>query len=259
MKEKILKSNIFWIVVIIIIWESISRLGIISSYVLPPFSKVVIQLVQELKEVSILIQVINSFRIVLLGLVISLIISIIVLILCDKFKNFEYFTRTICNILSPLPSVAILPLVIIWMGINDNAMLVLVVHSVVWPMIINLMEKVQSIPTVYHELLANLQIGSVKKVLCVYMMLILPGVIAAMRIGCARAWRSIISSEAIFGIIGTVGGLGMYIYVNRAYGNLTKVMVGIILIILISVIIDKIFVALEKLTIRKWRMSYERE
>ena len=97
MKEKILRSNIFWIVVIIIIWESVSRLGIISPYVLPPFSKVVIQLVQELQDGSIVIQVINSFRIVLLGLIISLIISIIVLILCDKFKNFEYFKYFFIN------------------------------------------------------------------------------------------------------------------------------------------------------------------
>ena len=81
-----------------------------------------------------------------------------------------------------------------------------------------------------------------------------------MRIGCARAWRSIISSEAIFGIIGTAGGLGMYIYVQIGHTEtLTKVMVGIILIILVSVVIDKIFVALEKLTVRKWGMSYERE
>ncbi len=90
-------------------------------------------------------------------------------------------------------------------------------------------------------------------------MIILPGVIAAMRISCARAWRSIISSEAIFGMIGTSGGLGLYIYTNRAYGNLTKVMVGIILIILISVVIDKLFVVLEKLTVKKWGMSYEKK
>ena len=80
-----------------------------------------------------------------------------------------------------------------------------------------------------------------------------------MRISCARAWRSIISSEAIFGMIGTSGGLGLYIYTNRAYVNLTKVMVGIILIILISVVIDKLFVALEKLTVKKWGMSYEKK
>ena len=105
--------------------------------------------------------------------------------------------------------------------------------------------------------LLTFKCGSIKKILYVYVMLILPGIIAAMRIGCARAWRAIISSEAIFGIIGTSGGLGLYI--NRAYGNLTKVMVGVILIILISVIIDKFFVALEKFTIKKWGMSYEKK
>ena len=46
-----------------------------------------------------------------------------------------------------------------------------------------------------------LKYGSVKKIIYIYFMLILPGIIAALRIGCARAWRSIISSEAIFGIV----------------------------------------------------------
>ncbi len=50
----------------------------------------------------------------------------------------------------------------------------------------------------------------------------------------------------------------MYIYVNRAYGNLTKVMVGVLLIILISVIVDKLFEAIEKFTVKKWGMSYEK-
>lgn len=256
MKEKILKSNLFWIICIIILWELVSRTGIVSSYILPPFSKVVLQIIQELKDKTIIEQVINSFRVVILGLVISTALSLIVLILSDKFKYFEYFIRTVCNVLSPLPSVAILPLVIIWMGVNDSAMLVLVIHSIVWPMIINLLERVKSIPNVYHDFLRNIECGSIKKVY-VYIMLILPGLIATLRIGCARAWRSIISSEAIFGMIGTSGGLGMYIYVNRAYGNLTNVMVGVLLIIIISVIIDKLFSALEKITVRKWGMSYE--
>lgn len=163
MKNKILKSNIFWIVCIIIVWEIVSRTGIVSQYVLPPFTKVFNQLLIEIKSGEILIQVLNSFRIVLSGIIISIILSIIVLILCDKFKYFENFIKTICNILSPLPSVAILPIVIIWMGINDSAMLVLVIHSVLWPMIINLIEKVQSIPVVYHDFCSNIQLRLDKK------------------------------------------------------------------------------------------------
>lgn len=163
MKNKILKSNIFWIVCIIIVWEFVSRMGIVSQYVLPPFTNVFNQLLNEIKNGEILIQVLNSFRIVLSGIILSIILSIIVLILCDKFKCFEYFIKTICNILSPLPSVAILPIVIIWMGINDNAMLVLVIHSVLWPMIINLIEKVQSIPVVYHDFCSNIQLRFNKK------------------------------------------------------------------------------------------------
>ena len=158
MKDKILKSNWFWIVCIIIVWEIVAATGIISSYILPSFSKEVTQLVSEITSKNLLEQVFNSFKLVILGLGISLVMSLIVLILSDKFKYFKYFIRTICNILSPLPSVAILPLVIIWMGINDAAMLVLVIHSIVWPMIINLIEKVDYIPTVYHDFLRNVEV-----------------------------------------------------------------------------------------------------
>lgn len=158
MKDKILKSNWFWIVCIIIVWEIVAATGIISSYILPSFSKEVTQLVSEITSKNLLEQVFNSFKLVILGFGISLVMSLIVLILSDKFKYFKYFIRTICNILSPLPSVAILPLVIIWMGINDAAMLVLVIHSIVWPMIINLIEKVDSIPTVYHDFLRNVEV-----------------------------------------------------------------------------------------------------
>ena len=158
MKDKILKSNWFWIVCIIIIWEIVSASGLVSSYILPAFSKEVTQLVSEITSKNLLEQVFNSFKLVVLGLGISLAMSLVVLILSDEFKYFKYFIRTICNILSPLPSVAILPLVIIWMGINDAAMLVLVIHSIVWPMIINLIEKVDSIPTVYHDFLRNVEV-----------------------------------------------------------------------------------------------------
>ena len=158
MKDKILKSNWFWIVCIIIIWEIVSASGLVSSYILPAFSKEVTQLVSEITSKNLLEQVFNSFKLVVLGLGISLAMSLVVLILSDKFKYFKYFIRTICNILSPLPSVAILPLVIIWMGINDAAMLVLVIHSIVWPMILNLIEKVDSIPTVYHDFLRNVEV-----------------------------------------------------------------------------------------------------
>lgn len=258
MKNKVLKSTSLWIIIIIIIWELISRIGIVSSYVFPPFSKILLTLLKELKNQILVSQVINSFRIVCLGLIISLFLSLLILVLIDKINILEYPIKTVCNVLAPLPSVAILPIVIIWMGINDNSMLVLVIHSILWPMIINLIEKVKSIPIVYHEYLENIEINSIKKVLYVYFLLMLPGIIASLKIGCSRAWRSIISSEAIFGMIGTTGGLGMYIYVNRAYGNMTKVMVGVLIIIIISIAINRFFEVIEKSTTVKWRMSHEK-
>lgn len=54
-------------------------------------------------------------------------------------------------------------------------------------------------------------------------------------------------------MIGSLGGIGYYIYVNRAYANITNVMVGVLIIIIIGILVDTLlFRTIEKHTVEKW-------
>ena len=87
---------------------------------------------------------------------------------------------------------------------------------------------------------------------------VLPDLIVGLRVGWGRAWRALIGAEMIFGMIGALGGLGYYIYNARAYANITNVMSGIIVIVIIGVIFESVlFKQLEKRTIMKWGMTRE--
>ena len=70
-----------------------------------------------------------------------------------------------------------------------------------------------------------------------------------------RAWRSLISAEAIFYISGSQQGLGYWIYSNRAYANMCDVMVGVLMIVLISIAVEKMFQIIENRTIKKWGVT----
>ena len=83
-------------------------------------------------------------------------------------------------------------------------------------------------------------------------------ILTGLKIGWGRAWRALISAEMVFGMIGSLGGIGYYIYTNRAYGNMTKVMVGVISVVIIGVVVEHLFFGLiEKATVKKWGMIDE--
>jgi NitT/TauT family transport system permease protein len=62
----------------------------------------------------------------------------------------------------------------------------------------------------------------------------------------------------VFGMIGTMGGLGYYIYIGRAYARIADVLAGIIVIALIGIFAESfVFGQIERATTRKWGMTRE--
>ena len=250
-------QTILWIVALVIAWQLLSTLRLTNQYLLPSFVDVLQETTRQIEAGSLPLQVGNSFLMIIIGFSVSIALAVAVIVLCNWSPIIESLVRTICIILTPLPGVAIMPLIIMVFGIQENAMVVLMVHSVLWPLVINVLSGVKSIPPTYTEFGRNLELSSLRMAICVYLYALMPHILSGLRIGWGRAWRALISAEMVFGMIGNLGGVGYFIYTNRAYGNMTRVMVGVLAVIVIGIFIEScIFGILEKLTIRKWGMSH---
>ncbi|MGI6614343.1 MAG: ABC transporter permease subunit [Fastidiosipila sp.] len=261
MKTKISRmkfiQNVFWFLLIIIFWEVSSRLNLVNQYLLPPFSKVAERLVLELFTGYLGLQVLNSLKLVILGVLMSFGLASIIALMCICSKTIESLVSALCTIFNPLPGIAVLPLLMIWFGVGNGIMLALIVHGVLWPLTTNLLVGFRSIPTVYKEWAKNIGLSPVNSLLHVQIFSVMPYLVAGLRVGWGRAWRALIGAEMVFGMIGTVGGVGYYIYTNRAYANVTNVFSGVIVIIVIGILVEQAFRLLEKNTTVKWGMSDE--
>lgn len=246
-------KGIFWIIAIILTWELSSRTGIVNSYILPPFSVVFMTLIKEVFTKQLGIQILNSLWIVLQGFIISFILGMIIAVLCTYSKVLESLFTTLCTVLNPLPGMALLPIIMMWFGIGNGAMLALIVHGVLWPLVTNLITGFKSVPTIYKEWARNIGLKPIIIIKDIYIYSVMPYFISGMRIGWGRAWRALISAEMVFGMIGSLGGVGYYIYVNRTYANTTNVLAGVLAIIIIGMIVEQfLFRILEKKTVEKW-------
>jgi NitT/TauT family transport system permease protein len=237
------------------LWETASRLGLVPVYFLPPFSRVVVNMFRQVAIGNLGIQTINSFRIILGGFGIAFGMAILIALLSSLTKAAETLFATLATIFNPLPPVALMPLIILWFGINTSAMFAIIVHSVLWALVRQLIDGIRAIPKVYYEWSDNIELTFFQKFTGVLLYAILPELVVGVRIGWGRAWRSLIGAEMIFGMIGALGGLGFYIYSARAFANITNVMSAVIIIIIIGMFFESVlFNQLEKRTVRKWGM-----
>ena len=204
------------------------------------------------------IQVINSMRIILTGFMLSFAIAAVATVICVCIPSADSLFSMLSTIMTPLPSVAITPLVIMWFGVNTGAMMVLIVHGVLWALLRHLNDGIRSIPPIYREWGNNIGLQPWRMFKDIVVPAIMPEFLAGIRVGWGRAWRALIGAEIVFGMIGTTGGLGYFIYISRAYANLTNVMAGVVVIIIIGILVESvIFGQVEKRTIRKWGMTHE--
>lgn len=196
-----------------------------------------------------------SVSFVVKGYVISIILSFIASIICMNCSVIHILFGTLYKVMSPLPSVAILPVLLLVIGLNENSIILLIVHSVFWPMLASNISGFECVPIVFREFSNNINLSIVKRYLYVYIPAAFPNIMTGLRTSWGRAWRSLVSAEAIFGISGATQGIGYYIYYHRAYANMEKVFAGIIVICLITLLVEELFAFIEKNTLKKWGMS----
>ena len=253
--DKRIRSAV-WVLIILTAWELAARFGLVNAYILPPFSHVCKTLIEELFAGKLGLQTVSSLRVVFVGYALSFVLAVAATGLCAASRWCESLMDTLSTVLNPLPSVAVMPLIIMWFGIDETAMYIIIVHGVLWTMLRHLLDGLRSIPAAQLEFGRNIGLSPLKMFTGVMIFAVMPEFLAGLRTGWGRAWRALISAEMVFGMIGTVGGLGYYIYLGRAYARISDVFAGIIVIAAIGIIAESfVFAQIERHTTQKWGMT----
>ena len=245
-----------WLIVLVLFWELAPRVGLASSYLLPPFSRTVRVMLDQLFAGTLGAQVLSSLLLVLFGCVLSILISAAATFLCIYSRLFESLFRALCTIFNPLPGLAVIPLIMMWFGIGTGAMIVLIVHGIVWPLVTELLDGFRSVPQIYRDFSRNIGLNAFQETFSVLLFAVMPNFLSGMRIGWGRAWRALIGAEMVFGMIGDYGGIGYYIYLQRAFANIPRMMAGVLVIVIMGIIVEQFgFRLVERETVEKWGMS----
>jgi len=240
---------------LVLAWEAYARhLG--NPLLLPTFIETLAAFWQATLDGTLPDRIATSLRVLAMGYIAGI-------LLAGLFTGIAVSTRagadtlsTLTAMFNPLPAIALLPLALLWFGLGAPSIVFVIVHSVLWPVSLNAMTGFLSVPDVQRMVGRNYGLRGFRFLLLILVPAAFPSILAGLKIGWAFAWRTLIAAELVFGVSSRSGGLGWFIYENRAQLETASVFAGLLAVILIGLIVDNIvFRTIETHTVRKWGMQ----
>lgn len=197
----------------------------------------------------------TTLRILLTAMAIGILVAAILTTLATWTAIGEDILVLLTSMLNPLPSIAVLPLAILWFGLNTTALVVVIANAVIWPIAINVSTGFRTVNPTFLAVGKNIGLSGWRLVRDVLMPAALPHTISGLKTGWAFGWRTIIAAELVFGVAGGKGGVGFFINDARYFLRTPDIFAGLVTIALIGIALDLVFSMVERKTVIKWGMK----
>lgn len=148
--------------------------------------------------------------------------------------------------LQTLPSVCWVPLAVLSIGLNERAILFVIVMGSVFAIAIALRDGLNTIPPLYQR--AGLMMGARGWKLYRYVLLpaSLPAMASSLRQGFAFAWRSLLGAELILTAV-RYHGIGFLLEMGRNFNEVETVIATMLIMVLVGIAVDRwVFARLQR-------------
>jgi NitT/TauT family transport system permease protein len=194
-----------------------------------------------------------SIKVLLQGYAAGLVLAALLTALANATRIGNDLLETLTSMFNPLPSIALLPLALIWFGLGNGSLIVVLIHSVLWAVALNTHTGFRSVSQTMRMVGRNYGLVGPRYIWKILIPAAFPSILTGLKIGWAFAWRTLIAAELVFGVSSGSGGLGWYIYENKNQLEIPSVFAGLFTVIIIGLLVENlIFHNIEKSTILKW-------
>lgn len=240
------------VVLLAAVYEATARSGHFPPTLLPTLPKIATTLVAMLADGSMLVHAASTLWRVLLGFGLAILIAIPLGILMGRFRPVEKFFLPLVTTLMPIPSLAWVPVFILWLGIGGTVAIVIVLYAALFPLILNTWSGVRAVNPLWLRAAGAMGAGERS----MFWKVILPGafpfVIAGLRQAFVRAWIAVVGAEML---AASDWGLGWVIFDAKEFLNADVMLASLIVIGFIGYAFERlVFGTLEKVTVMRWGM-----
>ena len=244
-----------WVVpiLLILVWQIASKTGLLESRVLPAPTAVLSAFWTLLISGELWQHVKVSAGRALLGLLVGGGLGLVLGLLNGSSKIASTLLDTTLQMIRNIPALALIPLVILWFGIDESAKLFLVAIGVFFPIYINTYHGIRAVDPQLIEMGKSYGLNRWQLYKEIILPSAMPSILVGLRFALGLVWVLLIVAETI----SAQAGIGYMTMNAREFLQTDIVLVGILLYALLGKLADVLAVTLEKYLLR-WHAGYQK-
>ncbi|TQF05941.1 ABC transporter permease [Kitasatospora acidiphila] len=250
LREKVLPP-LLGVLLVLAVWQLVYSLHVTPAYKLPSPLDVWHSLTDLWYQGTLFSIIWTSLWRGISGFLAAVVIGTPIGLIVARVKFVRAAVGPVLSGLQSLPSVAWVPAAVIWLGINDQAMYAVILLGAVPSIANGLISGIDQVPPLFLRAGRTLGARGLTSARHVLLPAALPGYLAGLKQGWAFSWRSLMAAELIASSPDLGIGLGRYLENQRDASDMSGVLLGIILILVVGVAIDLlVFTPIENRVLR---------
>jgi NitT/TauT family transport system permease protein len=236
-------------------WEAYAR-WLSNPLLFPTFSATLAALVSGIASGEIPRAAAFTIGLLVRGYALGLILAGLLTAFATATRLGADLLETLTSMFNPLPSVALLPLALLWFGLGEGSVIFVLVHAVLWAVALNTFAGFRALSPTLRMVGQNYGLSKAGYIMRILIPGAFPSILTGAKVGWAFAWRTLIAAELVFGVSSGSGGLGWYIYEQKNQLLIPEVFAGLLTVTLFGLLVENvIFKTIEKRTVRRWGMQ----
>jgi sulfonate transport system permease protein len=238
-----------------LVWEVYAR-RLANPLLFPTFSDTVAALFSSVASGELPRAAAYTIQLLVKGYAAGLAAAALLTALASVTRIGADLLETLTSMFNPLPSIALLPVALIWFGLGEGSIIFVLVHAVLWAVALNAYAGFRAVSPTLRMVGQNYGLSKAAYIGRILIPGAFPSILTGLKVGWAFAWRTLIAAELVFGVSSGSGGLGWYIFEQKNQLQIANVFAGLLTVILFGLLVENlVFKTIERKTVRRWGMQ----
>ncbi|MBP2458506.1 sulfonate transport system permease protein [Clavibacter michiganensis] len=235
-------------VLVVGLWAVVTAAGAVPAHLLPaPLD--VVRAGAQLAEQGILGQYVAiSLQRVLLGFALGATVGLVLGAVVGLSRVGRLLLAPTAGAFRTVPSLAWVPLLLLWMGINEDSKVTLVAIGAMFPVYTTVAGALRHVDPHLVEVGRAFGLTRIPLLVTVQLPAVLPAVVSGLRLALAQSWLFLVAAE----LLAASMGLGYLLTESSANGRVDRVLLAIVLLAVLGAVTDAVVGLVERVLVRRW-------
>jgi sulfonate transport system permease protein len=237
-----------------LVWEIVVWLGLSSGRLVPPPSKIFATIVDLARSGELLLHINATMTRVMAGFALGVVAGTILGAISGYWDLARRLLDPTVQALRAIPSLAWVPLFILWLGIFETSKIVLIAAGVFFPIYLGVMGAILAVDRKIVEVGRAFRLSGPAMIRRILLPAVLPAYVLALRVGLGLGWMFVVAAE----LIGASEGLGYLLLDGQQLGKPAQILAAIVIFAILGKTTDWL-IEIASAPLLRWQDAFGRQ